>query len=290
MEEALVQYESVSPLIDSLQKEGFIVKNSGLSIFLPSKQLQEEKIAMWNDFWAERKDAFLSKLSQSQKSCGFQSDAFALFESTLQKKFEVQELDYFQPLIESFGRNYLLQSGEVPALFSILECAPDSVNKVVEIVDSYTTGVYAFDNKSFLVKMIENLSEDFNYVLFICAFIVFLFLTLSFGRLELSLMAIIPLSISWVWILGIMGIMDLRFNIVNIILATFIFGQGDDYTIFVTEGLMNEYTHRKKVLASYKNSILLSALIMFIGIGTLIVAKHSRQQGSYKYQSHLPTH
>ena len=129
-------------------------------------------------------------------------------------------------------------------------------------------------NLSALVKMIENLSEDFNYVLFICAFIVFIFLTLSFGRLELSLMAIIPLSISWVWILGIMGIMDLRFNIVNIILATFIFGQGDDYTIFVTEGLMNEYTHRKKVLASYKNSILLSALIMFIGIGTLIVAKH----------------
>ena len=274
MEEALVQYESVSPLIDSLQKEGFIVKNSGISIFLPSKQLQEEKIAMWNEFWADRKRAFLSKLSQSQKSCGFQSDAFALFESTLQKKFEVQELDYFQPLIESFGRNYLLQSGEAPALFSILECAPDSADKVVEILDSYNTGVYAFDNKSFLVKMIENLSEDFNYVLFICAFIVFIFLTLSFGRVELSLMAIIPLSISWVWILGIMGIMDLRFNIVNIILATFIFGQGDDYTIFVTEGLMNEYTHRKKVLASYKNSILLSALIMFIGIGTLIVAKH----------------
>jgi 1-acyl-sn-glycerol-3-phosphate acyltransferase len=57
-------------------------------------------------------------------------------------------------------------------------------------------------------------------------------------------------------------------------LATFIFGQGDDYTIFVTEGLIYEYSRRKKMLASFKNSIILSATILFIAIGILIFAKH----------------
>jgi hypothetical protein len=71
-----------------------------------------------------------------------------------------------------------------------------------------------------------------------------------------------------------MNIFDIRFNIVNIILASFIFGQGDDYTIFMTEGLMYEYTYKRKLLKSYKNSIILSSLIMFIGIGSLILAKH----------------
>ena len=274
IEDALHQFEEVSPIFDSLQTNGQIIKNSGLSIFIPSKKLQEEKIARWNEFWATRKSAFLSKLAISQRACGFQTEAFAFFDSTMQKAFAVQELDYFQPLLQSFGRNYLLQSGERPALFSILECSSENVDNVVNTLDAYSSDLYAFDNRSFLSKMVENLSDDFNYVLYICAFIVFVFLTLSFGRLELSLMAIIPLTISWIWILGIMGILDMRFNIVNIILATFIFGQGDDYTIFVTEGLISEYTHRKKVLASYKNSILLSATIMFIGIGTLIVAKH----------------
>ena len=66
----------------------------------------------------------------------------------------------------------------------------------------------------------------------------------------------------------------MQFNIVNIILATFIFGQGDDYTIFMTEGSMYEYAYRRKMLASYKHSIIISALIMFIGIGTLIIARH----------------
>jgi predicted exporter len=59
-----------------------------------------------------------------------------------------------------------------------------------------------------------------------------------------------------------------------VILATFIFGQGDDYTIFMTEGCQYEYTHGKPVLASYKSSILQSALIMLVSIGTLIFAQH----------------
>jgi 1-acyl-sn-glycerol-3-phosphate acyltransferase len=84
----------------------------------------------------------------------------------------------------------------------------------------------------------------------------------------------IPLTVGWVWILGLMNIFGLKFNIVNIILATFIFGQGDDYTIFVTEGLIYEYTYRRKMLASFKKSIMLSATILFIAIGMLIFAKH----------------
>ena len=71
-----------------------------------------------------------------------------------------------------------------------------------------------------------------------------------------------------------MGITGISFNIVNIILATFIFGMGDDYSIFVTEGLIYEYKYGRKMLSQFKNSIILSSSIMFIGIGMLIFAKH----------------
>ncbi|MBR4970585.1 MAG: MMPL family transporter, partial [Paludibacteraceae bacterium] len=136
MEDALQQFEMVFPIIDSLQNSGEIVKNSGLSIFIPSKQLQAQKIEQWNAFWRDRKEPFLSKLSQAQIACGFQSDAFAHFDSTLHKEFQVQELEYFQPLLQSFGKNYLLLNGEKPALFSILECEPDKVDNVVTLLDS----------------------------------------------------------------------------------------------------------------------------------------------------------
>ena len=72
----------------------------------------------------------------------------------------------------------------------------------------------------------------------------------------------------------LMDLSGLKFNIVNIILATFIFGQGDDYTIFITEGLVYEYTYGKRLLASFKSSIIISALIMFTGIGALAISDH----------------
>ena len=42
----------------------------------------------------------------------------------------------------------------------------------------------------------------------------------------------------------------------------------------MTEGTLYEYTHRRPMLASYRRAILLSAFIMFIGIGSLIIARH----------------
>ena len=120
----------------------------------------------------------------------------------------------------------------------------------------------------------NNLSDNFNYIGWACALIVFFFLWFSFGNIELALLSFLPMAVSWVWILGIMSLLNIQFNIVNVILATFIFGQGDDYTIFITEGVSYEYAYRRKLLAAYKQSIIISALIMFIGIGSLILAKH----------------
>ena len=122
--------------------------------------------------------------------------------------------------------------------------------------------------------LVQHLSEDFDTLGLLCSLIVFLFLWLSFGSLELSLLSFLPLAVSWIWIQGIMGLTGLQFNIVNVILASFIFGQGDDYTVFFTEGLLYERATGKKILHSYKNAVMLSGLIMFIGIGALVVARH----------------
>ena len=123
-------------------------------------------------------------------------------------------------------------------------------------------------------SLVEALNEDFNTIGLVCSVIVFLFLILSFKSFSIAVVAFLPLAVSWIWIEGIMGLTGLSFNIVNIILATFIFGMGDDYTIFITEGLLYEYRTGKKILHSFKNAVVLSALIMFIGIGVLAFAKH----------------
>ena len=125
-----------------------------------------------------------------------------------------------------------------------------------------------------LSNLAKRLSEDFDYIGLCCSLIVFLFLWFSFRDIWLALIAFVPMALSWVWIFGLMQLLGLQFNIVNIILATFIFGQGDDYTIFIVEGLLFEYRTGKQILPQYRQSILLSALIMLIGIGILAFAVH----------------
>jgi uncharacterized protein len=84
----------------------------------------------------------------------------------------------------------------------------------------------------------------------------------------------VPMLVTWIWILGIMAIVGIEFNIVNVMVSTFIFGLGDDYSIFTMDGLLTQYQLGKKNLASIRTSILLSALTTISGLGVLIFAEH----------------
>ena len=154
--------------------------------------------------------------------------------------------------------------------------APDSFNPFESILAYTPTPEQSAPppTSSLFSAVATHLSADFNYIGWACACIVFFFLWASFRSLPLALLSFLPMAVSWLWILGIMSLLGIQFNIINIILSTFIFGQGDDYTIFMTEGTVYEYTHRRPMLASYRRAILMSALIMFIGIGSLITARH----------------
>lgn len=125
-----------------------------------------------------------------------------------------------------------------------------------------------------MAKISGRLSANFDYIGACCSLIVFVFLWISFRRFALAVIAFLPMALSWAWILAVMQLGGIQFNIVNIILATFIFGQGDDYTIFIVEGLLYERRTGKTILPQYRQSIILSALIMLLGIGILVFAVH----------------
>jgi predicted exporter len=177
---------------------------------------------------------------------------------------------FFAPLTHKLLSQQVAQVGSTQKSYIVntLTVHKDEVENIKTYFDN------SFDVVSMNSALSNNLSDNFNYIGLVCSTIVFLFLWFSFGRIELAIIAFVPMVVSWIWILGLMSLLGIKFNIVNVILATFIFGQGDDYTIFMTEGCQYEYTHGKPVLASYKSSILQSALIMLVSIGTLIFAQH----------------
>ena len=273
LDDALTTHERNNCLVDSLRMEGKVESVSGIGRFLASKAEQERRIERWNRFRRLHGDSLRVRTEAAAVQAGFRPNTFAAFYQCLDTCFTPRDEAFFAPLISQLADNYIVREETSAMVVSLLYCNKGRTAAVKARL-SRLEDSFSFDSRNIGRRLVDALSDDFNHVLYICGFIVFAFLTISFVHAELSFAAFLPLAVGWIWILGIMHVCDIRFNIVNIILASFIFGQGDDYSIFITEGLMYEYAYRRKTLKSYKNSIVISAIVMLIGIGTLIFAKH----------------
>ena len=263
-EEALQCNEAMAPLLQGA---------TGIGAFLPSQKEQAARLANWNAFLEAHPD-LSDRIIDTGLKTGFTAHAFQPFFDVLDRDWTVQDVAYFAPITESIGTAMYLEGEEQVQIVNYLTVSEIPGQAQNDIKAELPEGAFCFTQEDVSGTLVRLLSEDFDRIGLLCSLIVFFFLWLSFGRLELSVASFLPLAVGWIWILGTMRLFGLQFNIVNIILATFIFGQGDDYTIFITEGLMYEYATGKKILRSFKNAVVLSALIMFIGIGALIVAKH----------------
>lgn len=158
----------------------------------------------------------------------------------------------------------------------------DAFNPFIQLISSEACSSEAlaslwpgrFDTQAMNQQITQSITSHFDYLGLVCSIIVFVFLCISFRSIVHGLIAFLPMVVSWGIIYILMMVFDLHFNIVNVILATFIFGQGDDYTIFVLEGHLYEQRTGRKMLHQYTQSIALSALIMLLAIGVLVFAKH----------------
>ena len=271
LQEALFKNEEIMELSRSFENSEYSI--SGPNGLLPSIEKQQQSLEKWSDFWNNHTEIAEIVKKEAVKA-GFTENAFSVFTQNIDKQYVTKTTDEMEAL-EELCKTYTLQHDTVTRIVNFVRVPiEESESLKQQLRQALPNDSFAFSISDVGNNLVSALSDDFDYILYVCSIVVFFFLCVSFGRLELSILAFLPLTVGWAWILGIMHLSAIKFNIVNIILATFIFGQGDDYTIFITEGLLYEYAYGKKMLKNYRNSVILSGILMFIGIGTLIFAKH----------------
>ena len=257
--DALDERSKLVPLLDLLKQNGALNSYSDATNLICSEAEQQRRIERWNAFWKQHRTEVLTALQANTPVFGFSDEAFEGFQKMITKDYTPKPFEYFEPVRSFFLNNSFSKNTGCCSVVDIIDAnGKDMVSLESALNEALGSKGFSFDFVRMNGAVASTLSENFNYIGFACGFIVFIFLWLSFGRLELSLLAFLPMAIGWIWILGIMTLFGMQFN----------------YTIFITDGLINEYAYRKKLLPSYKNSIVISALIMFIGMGSLIVAKH----------------
>ncbi len=275
LDEALTCNEAALGNIQSLVRKGDVRKYFGVTSLLVSDSTQRLRKARWQAYWTPEKKAGLKNtLTRLAPEYGFKATAFSDFFELLDKDFNTLPVNEIEAVKAYFLKDYISVAPDKSTVLMACVKIPAAQNGVVYKALSSEEGLFILDQQYIIKKFINVLAEDFNQIVYTSSLLVLLTLLLFYGRVELALIAFAPMLVSWLWILGVMHLFDLHFNIVNIIISTFIFGLGDDFTIFMMDGHLGEHKDGTKNLASYKMSILLSALTTLLGMGVLIFAQH----------------
>ena len=233
--------------------------------------LTHSKPSVWTQ---EKKERFQQNFTAAASKAGLAPEAFHAYFQSLDIPPQHLNAEEKIFLTHTFlGEAITVKEGNASLLVNL------KVNKNYEVqvndhLSQHLHYAVVVDKQLMASKLTDAIKNNFNDILAYTSLLVFLILWACYGRIELTLITFLPMLISWVWILGLMALLGIEFNIVNIIISTFIFGLGDDYSIFLMEGLQSEYASGKKNLASYKTAIFLSMLTTLVGVGVLIFAQH----------------
>lgn len=279
MNQATETYAITNQKLSTLKDQGLIKDYASASQFLISPQEQQLRLKRWKDYWTDEKQQQIRKqLETAATEYRFRPGSFDPFYQWLNQPFgeyhyTAQEDDLSGKLLNEWQTS----ADSITMLISQIRISDQNKETVYQNF-SKTQDVVIFDRSYFANKWVSAINDDFYLILYISSFLIFFALWFSYGRIELTLMSFLPMLVSWVIILGSMGILGIEFNIINIILSTFIFGIGDDFSIFIMDGLQNKYRTGQKVLNSHKTAIFFSAFTTVVGMGALVFAKHPALQ------------
>ena len=271
---ALEISEAANKSLTKLKEGDKINSFSSPTMLLSSKAEQSEKINNWNKFWtAEKIGQVKTDINNSSQALGFKASAFNAFFKLLDKEFQPKSLTAFDAISKTILQDKVSRNEDQTTLMTTVRVDSDQKQHVREALKGIE-GLSIVDNEYIVHQFVDTLKEDFNKLVWWSLFFVFIILNFVYGRAELALVAFIPICLSWIITLGMMNLLDIKFNIVNIIITSFIFGLGIDYAIFIMRGLLQEYETGERNLHSYKTSILISGMTTLTGIGVMIFAQH----------------
>lgn len=282
MEEAIENFEIMATKLDSLQSIGLVKSYTHTNqIFVPL-HVQQERIDAWKNFWTgERLQLVHDLINKTAPEAGLIPDAFSPFFEFATADYEPDALYEASIIPEGYQSTLMEQSYNDEYLcFTSVRCKNDSIhskesdyNRICEAIVS-SPNLLVLDTYYYTTDTLIQLNDDFNVLQWVSMLFVLIVLFFSFHfNIKHTLLGFMPILSSWLIVLGAMVIFDVRFNLINIIISTFIFGIGVDYSIFVMNGLIGG-KENSRLLGYHKTAIFFSAFILIVTVSSMLFAEH----------------
>ncbi len=276
LDKALDANKALSATMDSLREAGDLFTYTPVvSILFQSEAEQQRRIDAWQRYWTpEKVNQAMAAVKSAAVKNELSPDIFVPFQAMVEAEYEPGNLYEAEVVPDGLLCNFI---EETDGKYLILNASQLSQEKEAEVSDLIASMPHAVvvDPLYYTGSMISLIHKDFNMALLISSIFVLVVLLLSFRDVLISLIAFMPMFLSWYVVKGWMAILGLQFNMIIIVISTFIFGIGVDYSIFVMKGLIaGQRQEGSKLLEYHKVAIFFSALVLIIVMAAMLFAKH----------------
>jgi len=278
LDSAIIYSRNLIPVLDSLKEAGAIVSWSGTNGILIPYDEQQANISRWKKYWTKRRvERAYNLLVKEAKKHGWKSPEFDIpetFKLMAEADYEPQSFYDAGVVPDALMCNFVEQNADGWLVFTTVNFNRDKMKEVNAAIGA-VPHIIVLDPFFYTGDMVEIVHSDFNFVLLFSSVFVFIVLLLSFRNIIISIIAFLPMMLSWYIVQGLMAIFGIEFNLINIMISTFIFGIGVDYSIFVMDGLINKAKYGShRLLICHKAAIFLSAVALLIVTASLLFAIH----------------
>lgn len=271
---ALHKNRELSDHLAAEKSQHKILNYSSIGGIVLSEKEQRQKIAQWNQFWtSEKKSALRDNLIANGAKVGFKPTTYGAFFERIDTPFSTITFDEYAKLKTLQLGEFVTQKDGFYTVATLVKVEKDKRDAFVKEAEKIKE-VVTIDRQQMNETFLGNLKNDFmrlvNYSFLAVVLILFVF----FRRIELVLVAAIPIAVTAIVTSGIMAIFNIELNVFSSIVCTLVFGHSVDFSIFMTSALQKEYTDGKNEIVIYRTSIILAVITTILGIGALIFAKH----------------
>jgi len=278
--EALAGCRAILPDLEALVDGENLAGIDTIAGIIPPRAVQEELIARLEEA-APALEGVRGRFEMALRSNGLNpaafSDGIEIFMTALDRRQPLSLVDLEgTPLARVVDRYVAAGDGEVSAAIYLYPPVGEwrrGASPALQALISEYPGLVLTGPNIISAELRKIVWDDALKAAVLGMIVVFVLLWLDLGGPMRALLALLPLAVGMVWMLGAMGWMGLRLNFFNIFVLTMIIGIGVDYGVHLLHRWYESGGDRE-ALAETAKAIAVAALTTMVGFGSLVLSHY----------------
>lgn len=276
-DEALEQLPRIEKTVDSLRAEGIVAPGVNRSLLMPSLAKQQARLDVWKGYFTPAKQQEVWQTIEKEcQRMGIPTRMFEPFKRMMAHPAEPDLMVESGVLPPEILENFVEEKNDLYLVYFSVKATKEDTKAVNDGLTA-VEGCMLMNPYYYCKNLIELIRDDFNIIMWISLGFVLLLLLCTYRNIWITLIALVPMVLSWYTVLGAMALFGQPFNLVNIIVSSFVFGIGVDYSVFIMEGLLKGHENNPTMVYN-KTAITMSAVILVICMFVLGFAIHPAVQ------------